>query len=158
MSTETEWIKDLLPKKDSIDLTGLTAEDLMSAFMAAGIEISIEEKEVQEVFTENGKKIHALLESNNSEEVEQGLVLLDTPDVLAKCFVDTSTEHSFFDFFELTVDKYCLFKDLYDALFGTDSVHPSHAHPRVHRSDAPPTLTWAQDVDATCDLGTMKTL
>ena len=149
MSTETTWIKDLLPKKDSIDLTGFTAEEIMRAFMASGIEISIEEKEVQEVFTEDGKKIHSLLESNNVAEVEQGLVLLETPYVLDKCFVDTSTEHSFFDFFELTVDKYCLFKELYDALFVANSRY-------THRMSilefivqhAPPTLTWAQDLDA----------
>lgn len=67
MSTETKWIKDLLSKKDSIDLTGFTAEDLTRAFVASGIEISITEEEVQEVFTEDGKKIHSLLESNNVE-------------------------------------------------------------------------------------------
>jgi hypothetical protein len=164
MSTETEWIKAIKETSDNstspfdTDLMKEAFNDILNIInslddddprLQAAVDIITDDNTKTEIFSETGSKIDELLCSDNIADVNQGLLLLETSNILQELFIDSTKTHSFFDFFELTVDKYCLFKELYDALFGKDSRY-THRIPILEFlvKHAPPALTWAQDLDA----------
>jgi len=167
MSTETEWIKALKETRNKsttqLDLFGTVPPEetihdsiistLMNGFApgqpVVPVDIGTDQDTKVEILSEMGTKIHGLLVSDNIADVNQGLLLLETPNILRDLFIDTTKTRSFFDFFDVTVDRYCLFKEVYNIIFGKESKY-THPLPILEFlvQHAPSTLTWAQDIDA----------